>query len=311
MPDRSVPWPNGARCAAAITFDCDADTLLHIAYPDTAYKRVSGLSFLRYDHIAIPRIVEAFEELGIKQTFFVPAWCIEQYGEYLRPLVDGGHEIGHHGYLHESPNKQTPEGERYWLEKSADIIEKFSGRRPAGFRAPWADFSDRTTDLLAEAGFVYDSSLMSDHMPHVLRSAAGEVIEIPIDLTMDDWAHFAHYPDLSYLMQPSSPDRAADVFLAEFEGAYREGGIWVPVCHPMVSGRPARLPRLVEMVKYMQSKGDVWFATLEEIARHVRQCVDDGSYDARVVDMPLYPPTRIPELRDGAVPEGLEIRLEA
>ena len=29
-----IPWPNGAKCAVAITFDMDADSLIHVARPD-------------------------------------------------------------------------------------------------------------------------------------------------------------------------------------------------------------------------------------------------------------------------------------
>ena len=302
MPDRPIPWPNGARCAAAITFDCDATRLMHLAYPDTAYSRISGLSWLQYDRIAVPEIVKLFDRHGIRQTFFVPAWCIERYADTLRPIVESGHEVGHHGYLHESPNKQTREGERYWLEYGAKIIEDFAGQRPVGFRAPWADYSEHTTDLLAEAGFVYDSTLMHDHLPHILRSRSGDIVEIPIDLTMDDWAHFAHSPDFMYLMQPSSPDRAAEVFMAEFDAAYEHGGAWVPVCHPMVTGRPARLRRLGKMIEEIKSRGDVWFATLAEIATHIRSTFDAGTYDARVVEMPFYETGRVAALRPGTAP---------
>ena len=46
--DNPVPWPNGARCAASITFDMDTDSALHLSHAD-AYKRVAALSWLRYD----------------------------------------------------------------------------------------------------------------------------------------------------------------------------------------------------------------------------------------------------------------------
>ncbi len=48
MIENPVPWPDGARCAAAITFDMDADSLLHLEHPEDSITRVSGLSMLRY-----------------------------------------------------------------------------------------------------------------------------------------------------------------------------------------------------------------------------------------------------------------------
>jgi len=38
----------------------------------------------------------------------------------------------------------------------------------------------------------------------------------------------------------------------------------------------------------MKGKGDVWFTTIEEIALHVRKCIDDGSYTPRVDHLPYY-----------------------
>ena len=50
--DNPVPWPHGARCAAAISFDMDTDSALHLSHAD-AYKRVGVLSWLRYDEVAV------------------------------------------------------------------------------------------------------------------------------------------------------------------------------------------------------------------------------------------------------------------
>ena len=59
-----VPWPNGARCAACVTFDMDADSLIHIAHPKDGYSRVSAISMLRYGpEVAVPRIVDSYAAL--------------------------------------------------------------------------------------------------------------------------------------------------------------------------------------------------------------------------------------------------------
>lgn len=64
MIENPIPWPNGARCAAAITFDMDAESLVHIYLGRTAPNRVALSSMLRYGpEIAIPRIVDAFARL--------------------------------------------------------------------------------------------------------------------------------------------------------------------------------------------------------------------------------------------------------
>ena len=84
---RPVPWPNGAKVAVAITFDMDADSLVHIAHPSDSITRVSTISMLRYGpEVSVPRILEAYRRYGLKQTFFVPAWCIEHYPEAVEAM---------------------------------------------------------------------------------------------------------------------------------------------------------------------------------------------------------------------------------
>lgn len=290
-----IPWPNNARCAVAITFDMDTDSILHLAHPDTADTRVAAQSWLRYDEVAVPRIVDMYKEYNMKQTFFIPAWCIERYPKTVEYILKEGHEIAHHGYLHEHPNELSQEEEYHWLKKGIEVIENFTGQRPRGWRAPMYNFSKYSADLLAKEGFLYDSSLMGDDIPYVLKSSSGQIIELPTHWAMDDWPQYTHSVDMDYLMPINSPDRAMEVYLSEFEAAWEFGGMWISVWHPFVSGRLARCYRVSKMIEYMHQKGGVWFATLEEIANHVQKCIDDGSYKPRIDELPYYD-ARIPEL---------------
>src|SRR5687768_14029961 len=99
-----VPWPNGARCAVAFTFDMDADSILHLAHHSSADTRVGPRSFRRYGlEAAAPRLVASYARFGRGRTFFLPAWCMERYPAAVETILQGGHEIAHHGYLHEHP----------------------------------------------------------------------------------------------------------------------------------------------------------------------------------------------------------------
>ena len=85
-----------------------------------------------------------------------------------------------------------------------------------------------------------------------------------------------------------SPDEAFAVYQSEFDSAWRHGGLWIGVWHPWLTARLARAEKLVEFIRYMMAKGDVWIAPMEEIARHVRSAIDNGTYQARKVEMPYY-----------------------
>jgi peptidoglycan/xylan/chitin deacetylase (PgdA/CDA1 family) len=283
-----VPWPNGARCAVAITFDIDTDSFLHYDFGERVPDLVTTTSWLRYDEIAVPRILGMFRDYGLKQTFFYPAWCMETYPRLVEAILKDGHEIAHHGYLHEGPNHLSTDDQAYWLGRGIDTIKRMTGQRPRGFRAPLYNFSRHSADLLAKQGFLYDASLMSDDVPHVIESASGRLWELPSHWALDDWPPYVHNIDLNYLMPIRSPDEAMSVYLAEFEAAYKYGGLWIGVWHPWVSGRLARCDRIARMIEYMQQKGGVWFATMEEIARHAEACAAAGTWQPRSVRLPYY-----------------------
>ncbi len=290
-----IKWPDGAKCAVAITFDMDSDSFLHVENPDTADQMIATTSWLQYDQIAIPRILNMYEKYGIKQTFFVPGWCAERYPDTVGAIVSAGHEIAHHGYLHEHPNSFSAAEEEYWFMRGLAALENVTGKRPRGFRAPMYNFSKNSANFLSREGFLYDSSLMGDDIPYIIESDLGQLLELPTDWAMDDWPQYTHNPDLHYSMPINSPDRAMDVYLSQFEAAWEYGGLWIAVWHPFVSGRLARCSRIDKMIQYMMDKGNVWFATLEEIANYVNQEVKDNRYVPRTVRLPFYD-GRIPEL---------------
>ena len=284
-----VPWPNGARCACCITFDMDADSLIHVAHRKDGHRRVSAISMLRYGPaVAIDRITETYRRLGIRQTFFVPAWCIERYPRAIEAILAGGNEIGHHSYIHEHPNELPASEEEHWLDRAIDVIVSSTGQRPRGFRAPLYNFSDRTADFLAARGFLYDSSLMGDDVPYFLDCEAGSLVELPTHWGLDDWPQYVQSIDLDYMMPIRAPSVGFQAFVEEFEAAVRHGGLWIPVMHPFATGRLARWDVVSEFLERVLDRGDVWFAPLEDIATHVESVTADGSYVPRRDKLPYY-----------------------
>ena len=168
---------------------------------------MASLSALRYDEIAVPRILDVFRRFGIKQTFFYPAWCMEQYPHLVDAILQDGHEIAAHGYLHENANRLQPEDELYWLQRQIAVIEKMTGQRPRGWRAPRYNMSSHSLDYLLDEGLRYDASLMGDDVPYVLRSGGRELLELPSHWALDDWPQYMYAPDFQYRSPVKSPPR--------------------------------------------------------------------------------------------------------
>jgi peptidoglycan/xylan/chitin deacetylase (PgdA/CDA1 family) len=278
-----VPWPNGARCAVAFTLDMDAESILQLAHPQRAHTLVSAASMLRYGpQVAVSRILETYRHYGIRQTFFVPGWCAQHYPQAVEAMVRAGHEVSAHGYLHEHPNELSDAQERETLWRSLDALRAITGEQPAGWRAPLYQFSHRSAQLLLEAGISYDASLMGDDVPYLLDTGQGRLLELPSHWGMDDWPPFMHSSELDFQMPIQSAARAWETWWEEFEAMWQYGGLWIAVWHPFLSGRLARWHHTHQMIGRMLDKGGVWLAPLRDIAAHVRNCMEQGTWQPRL-----------------------------
>ena len=197
-------------------------------------------------------------------------------------------KVAHHGYIHENPLAQSRDEQLYWLQRGIEVIEKYTGQRPRGWRAPLYNFSNDSADLLIQEGFTYDASLMGDDIPYIIRTDSGQLVELPSHWGLDDWPPYVHSIDLDYVMPIRGPREAIQGFRSEFDCAWEYGGLWISVWHPFASGRLSRWAEAEKLIEYMLEKGDVWFATLEDIAAHVTKCIDDKSFEPRIDRLPFY-----------------------
>ncbi|MEH6442733.1 MAG: polysaccharide deacetylase [Oceanospirillaceae bacterium] len=289
MIKKPIKWPNGARCACAITFDIDADSLIHISKPIDGFDRLYPISMGKYGPtVALPRILDTYKKFNIKQSFFAPAWCIEQYPEIMSQILDEGHEIGHHGYLHEDPTTHSGSEQRYWFEKSLDTHQRILGQKPIGYRAPVYNVTQTVIDLLIEHNFSYESSLMADDIPYMMKTKNGMLTELPVHWGNDDWPPFAHYSEIGYSNSLAGPKAGLQPFWEEFEAQYEAGGFWMGIWHPFLTGRLARWNEVERWLESVLERGDVWFAPLHEIAAHVEAQYKADANSVRLEELPYY-----------------------
>ncbi len=271
VPAVPVQWPGGARCAASFSFDVDAESaLLSVSHANA--DRMSAVSHQAYGPLAgVPRILKMLAAHQITSTFFVPGYTALRYPDVIASIADAGHEIAHHGYLHEAMAGLTAEQESAILDRGSDVLERVTGVRPTGYRAPMWELNWHSPGLLRERGFLYDSSLMdADHPYELAVEGGGPLVEIPIQWALDDWEQYCFVPDFSGSGLIESPRKAAEMWALEFDALRDAGGCWVLTNHPFLSGRPSRAAALNSLMEYVCSHDDVWVASLGAIAEHVR-----------------------------------------
>ena len=109
MPD--FPWPDGERCALALPFNMDGETVPFVLDPPNARRRLSLISEATYDgRVYTPRILDVLDSYQIKSSSF-PASPPSSTPIWSRKVVVRGHALGHHGYIHawagRSPSRRT------------------------------------------------------------------------------------------------------------------------------------------------------------------------------------------------------------
>ena len=260
------PWPNGAQCAVMFTFDFDAETLW-ISRDPSNWKRPGTLSQGTYGgKVGVPKILEVLRDYGLKATFFVPGWTAEKYASRVEAMLRDGHEVGHHGYLHEWIDPDFPDREREAMAKGLAALKASVGVKPSGYRSPAGETSENIVALLAEYKFVYDSSLQDDIRPYQLRLSSGAPgpMELPWHWSLDD------APYMLFSIKNPRPimtnSHVLEIWRDEFQAIYRDGGLFNLVCHPQVIGRPSRLALLREFIEHTLTFPKVWYATGCEVA---------------------------------------------
>ena len=262
-------WPGGARCAVSLSFDADHETI-PLRDSDESPMRISQGQYGARQ--GVPRIRALLDRHGVRASFFYPAVSALLHPEEVRGVAAEGHEIGIHSWIHEANTQLPPGVERELTFRAADTLEKISGTRPVGIRTASWDFSVDTMDIVRELGLLYDSSLMGDDDPYELevQGAPTGIVELPPEWIRDDAPYF-NFVRVSALRPYTPPSAVEEIFRAEFDGAYAEGGLFLLTMHPHVIGHRSRIALLDRLVEFMKGKPGVWFGTHEEVARWCAQ----------------------------------------
>ena len=109
---------------------------------------------------------------------------------------------------------------------------------------------------------------------------------MPSDLSLDDWTQYVCLKDFGYMLPIASPQRAMEVFQAEFDAAWKYGALWIAVWHPFVSGRMSRRRHRGADQAHAERGGLVRDARGDRRARAA--VIASGRWTPRVEQLPFY-----------------------
>ena len=266
--------PDLPRLTVALTFD-------HDSISDGVRRGESPVKMSHAEfgvRVGAPRILELLAARGIASTWFVPGHTLETFPDSTAAILAGGHEIGCHGWFHEDAATLAVDEERELVERCAAAVERVTGARPPGWRAPYWSLGPRSLELVEAAGFAYDSSLMADDYRlyrvrqgdrHSVTEGSrfgreGSLVEVPVSWALDDGPHFEPASE-SGRDGLSAPSKVLEIWTEElhYAHAHAPGGLLTVTMHPECIGRGHRMAMLERFVEAAAALDGVVFGRLD------------------------------------------------
>ena len=273
-----------SRATVNLCFDFDAVSLW-MAWGSRGVRALSRDEFGA--RVGTPRILDVLERYGVASTWFIPGHTAETFPEITRRVAQCGHEIGNHGYLHEAFDDLSLEEIRAIVRKGSDALERVTGVRPRGFRAPAGDFSSELCQLLLDEGFAYDSSrfdgeydlywcrgadTLHDDGPNIM-GAPIDLPEVPLSMVMQDFVYFEVNYGSPFLAGGAPPSHVEEVWRSQFDYMVERvpGGVLTVTMHPQSIGWGGRIVVLERFIEHVLATPGVRFSTCGASADEFRR----------------------------------------
>jgi polysaccharide deacetylase family protein (PEP-CTERM system associated) len=108
-------------------------------------------------------ILDLFDSVNanVKATFFVLGWIAERLPLLVKEITNRGHEVASHGYGHSLCSSLSTDEFKSDILTSKTLLEDITGQLIKGYRAPNFSIEQKYLEVIAENGFLYDSSYNS------------------------------------------------------------------------------------------------------------------------------------------------------
>lgn len=262
-------WPNGARLAIYVAVGIEeyrfGEGLTEDILPGASKPDFVNTSWRDYgNRVGGFRLLDRLTSFGV-----VPAILLNTEAYDSAPdLLDAARRIGCEMVGHGLTNSDTLAGrgeadEAAYLRAVSDRIAEREGAPPRGWSSPWLAQTDRTFDLLVEAGYRYLLDLRLDDQPVWLKTRGAPLLALPYALELNDSS--------TIIARQAGADEFAGMIVDEFEellaAAEQAPLVMSVVVHSFISGAPFRLRALTRALAHIAARRErVWLATPGGIA---------------------------------------------
>jgi peptidoglycan-N-acetylglucosamine deacetylase len=232
-----------------------------------------------------PRVLELLDRLHLPSTWFIPGHTAETFPQLAAQVAAHGHELANHGYLHEDFGTLSHDQVRSVIRRGSEALERLTGTKPTGIKAPTGDFDSSLFPLFVEEGFRWDGTLIGEHpcwcrANAVIRDDGGnqpgeciDLVEVPCNLIMSAFPYFEFSYGKPELPGLSNPRRVLNIWKSQFDfmAEHVPNAVVVHSLHPQTIGWGGRMIILEQFIEYcLAGEGNVRFATVGQVAEEFR-----------------------------------------
>lgn len=113
-------------------------------------------------------LLKSLRDNDVKATFFVTGYNLRNNPDYIKLLLEEGHEIGNHTITHKDFTTLTDEQVKQEIEEYEKLYKSITGQEPLKyFRFPYGSYSLHLLTLLSDMGYTsyFWSTAMKDWEP--------------------------------------------------------------------------------------------------------------------------------------------------
>lgn len=247
--------------ARLASISVDLDSLPH-------YCRIHGLPESLLDArartlvhaVAVPRFRELLASVGVPGTFFAIGEDLASdpgAAQGMRQAHEAGIEVASHSHAHDyALTRRGPAAIREDLARADAVIEKATGARPSGFRAPGYTLNADLYAATVEQGYLYGSSAFPAAPYYAAKAAvmgALAALGRPSRSVLDT-PRVLLAPRVPYRPDPARPYRRGTGAVVELPMAVTPG-----VRFPFIGTFAATLPRPAMRAAYRALTGEAFF----------------------------------------------------
>lgn len=267
-------WPDGKRLAVYFALNIEhfsfGEGLGHTPTQPGTPPDVRNYAWRDYGlRVGIWRIFDLFDELELPACHLMNV-AIYDYAAQIpdRIRARGDELVGHGRTNSEEQAACSEQEERRLIGETTESFRRYEGHAPRGWMGPWISESERTPDLLKDAGYQYLLDWCADDQPFWMTTRSGPILSIPYHIEIND--------SPAQLTRRHTADDFTRMVTAHFDEQLRQSCkqplVFSLALHTFVSGQSYRLAGLRDILMHIVNHPEsdkVWFTRPGAIYDHI------------------------------------------